>query len=58
MPEMIPGGGPAEPELLRLTPAGVGLGLVVDDDVTSTPASRARIEFWSACGDGEWPIAG
>ena len=59
MPAIIPGGGPpAGPELLRLTPAGVGLGLVVVADETPTPARRDRIVFWSACGDGEWPMAG
>lgn len=53
MPEIMPGGGPAVLEPLRLTPADVGLDLVVDDDETPTPESRDRIAFWSACGDGE-----
>ena len=53
MPEIMPGGGPAVPELLRLTPAGVGLGLVADDEVTSTPGRRDRIVFWSECGAAE-----
>ena len=40
-------------EPLRLTPAGVGLGLVVAADDTPTPGRRDRIGFWSTCGDGE-----